>query len=101
MLLSTRSRARRTLSRWICVALESTETFAAGHSASRRAIVSPMTASKSGCMVGSPLPAKVITSGGVESATMRRRVASSCVRTSSRLLKRRPPGCSAFQPHSQ
>jgi len=31
-----------------------------------------------GVHVGSPLPAKVITSGGVESATMRRRVASSC-----------------------
>ena len=39
--------------------------------------------------------------GGVPSATIRRRVASSWVRTSSRSLKRRAPGCSAFQPHSQ
>ena len=33
-------------------------------------IVSSMIASKSGCIVGSPLPAKVITSGGVPSETI-------------------------------
>jgi len=50
---------------------------------------------------GPPWPAKVRPSGGVPSATIRRRVASSWVRTSSRSLKRRAPVCSAFQPHSQ
>ena len=51
MLLSTRSNARRTSSRWICVALLSTETRAEGHSSSRRASVSSMIASKSGWSV--------------------------------------------------
>ena len=100
MLLSTFSSARRTLSRPIIVALLSTDTFADGHSSSRTAIVSEMISSNCGCIVGSPLPAKVITSGGVPAAAISRSFARSSVRTSSRVLKRGLKPCLP-QPHSQ
>jgi hypothetical protein len=101
MLLSTFASARRTLSLPIIVALLNTDTFAEGQSLSRKAIVSSIIASKSGCIVGSPLPAKVITSGGVDVATISLRTSSRRDETSSRVLNRRDVEFSAFQPHSQ
>ena len=100
MLLSTRIRARRTLSLRIIVPLVSTETFAFGACWSRVRITSSMIASKSGCMVGSPLPAKVMTSGGVPAAAISSSFWASSRETSSRRLKRAEQPFSV-QPHSQ
>ena len=67
ILLSTFFSASKTLGRVMSVAFVSTLTFAWGHSWSRRTIVSSIMPLKCGCMVGSPLPANVSTSGSIPS----------------------------------
>ena len=88
MLLSAFSNASRTVSRPIIVALLSTEILADGHNSSRTAIVSSITPPNSGCIVGSPLPANVMTSGGVPAATISVSFSRSSLRTVSRELNR-------------
>ena len=102
MLLSTFASARHTSSRLSCVALLKTEILALGANSSRSAIVSSMMPSNSGCRVGSPLPAKVMTSGRVPSLHISCNLAFSVSRTSSRLLNRGlSTRLSSFHPHSQ
>ena len=64
MLLSTIISASRTSGLYTIVALLNTDTLASGKKRLRKSIVSSMIALKSGCAVGSPLPANVITSNG-------------------------------------
>lgn len=101
MASSVMHRPLATLSSAMRVALVSTHTLACGAYWLRRAMVSAIMFSNWGWSVGSPLPAKVITSGRMPSDCILRRVASSCVATSLREgsgASFRPLG---LKPHSQ
>ena len=62
--------AKKTSSLWSMVEFESTAILAFGKKRLRVSIVSSIISANSGCMVGSPFPAKVITSGATPSACM-------------------------------
>ena len=101
MLLSTIISASRTFSFPHIVALLSTVTFAFGQYVSRRRIVSRMMSRKSGCPVGSPLPANVSTSGRFSSAAIACSFFSSSAATTSFAGRLCLGLKSAFSPHSQ
>lgn len=65
MLSSILFKAWKTSSLWSIVELESTAILASGKNRSRIATVSSMIPPNSGCIVGSPFPANVITSGAI------------------------------------
>ena len=73
-------------------------TFAAGARASRTASTRSTTPGKRGCIVGSPLPAKVIQSGRTEGPSS---VLASASATISGEGQRAPSALGALKPHSQ
>jgi len=102
MFWSTFFSASRTLSRWSMEPLVSTDTFAAGKNSSRSARESSIIPAKSGCSVGSPFPAYVITSGALPCSFISESFFFSASPTSRRDGSFSfESGLSGVQPHSQ